>query len=46
MPNFYDLDAPVPVIVEDADRAVFTDKVDGAVCTSHKLAVIREVADI
>jgi hypothetical protein len=46
MPNFYDPDAPVPVIVEDADRAVFTGKVDRAVCTSHKLAVIREVADI
>jgi len=40
VPDFQDLNASVPVMVEDADGTVLTNEVDFSVCTSDKLAVV------
>jgi hypothetical protein len=43
VPNFQDIDATVPVMVEDADGAIFSNEVDLSGGTAHKFTVICEV---
>ena len=42
VPNFQNLDAPVPVVVEDFHRAIASHKVNLSRGAPHKLAVICE----
>jgi hypothetical protein len=46
VPNAQDLNASVPVIIEDFDRVVGSDKVDGSVCSSYKLAVVCQLSRV
>ena len=46
VPDFQNLDAPVPIVVEDSDRTVFPDEIDIAVFSLNELAVIRQTARV
>jgi len=45
MPDFQDLDATVPIVIEDTNRAVFAYEINVAIGTADKLAVVGQVSN-
>lgn len=46
MPNLFDLDAPVPVVVEDSYGTILSNEINIAVYPLDEFAVVRQTAGV